>query len=62
LDQIRLNSTAQRLFLMEWEADGQRGVNHYLYGSPPFDPVKYREWLGKIAALDGSFEAERAGE
>ena len=62
LGRVRMESTAHRLLLMEWQAGGERGVNHYLYGQPPFDPAKYRGWLAKIAALDGTFEAEKVGE
>jgi len=62
LGRLRIESAAQRLFLVEWEADGERGVNHYLFGRPPFDPAQYRRWLAQIAALDGSFDAGRVGE
>jgi len=53
LGNLRMESTAHRLLLMEWEANGLRGANHYLYGQPPFNPAQYRAWLTKIAALDG---------
>ncbi|MDR2686540.1 MAG: hypothetical protein LBB75_02215 [Oscillospiraceae bacterium] len=61
LARLRLDSTAQRLFLVEWQAGGVRGVNHYLYGHPPFGPARYRAWLEQIARLDGSFEAAGVG-
>ena len=51
--------TAQRLLLFTWEEGGRKGAGHYLYGKPPFDYGKYRrDWLPKIAALDGSFDGE----
>jgi len=48
LGRLRMESSAQRLLLIEWESGGTRGVNHYLFGRPPFDAAKYREWLKKI--------------
>ena len=57
LGTLHTESTAQRLLLMEWESGGEHGVNHYLYGNPPFSPAQYRAWLAKIAALDSSFGA-----
>ncbi|MCL2508687.1 MAG: hypothetical protein FWF05_05880 [Oscillospiraceae bacterium] len=62
LGRIRAESTAQRLLLMEWESGGERGVNHYLFGAPPFDARRYRSWLAEIAGLDGSFDASEAGK
>ncbi len=62
LGQIRAPRGVQKLFLIEWEADGIRGVNHYLLGTPPFDLDRYRRWLPALAALDGSFDAARVGQ
>ncbi len=45
LDKIRVSRGEQRLFIIEWEIDGKRFLNHYLLGNPPFDLVKYKEWL-----------------
>jgi beta-mannosidase len=42
----------QKLFLIEWELNGERGFNHYLLGTPPFDLERYRGWLTKLAAGD----------
>jgi beta-mannosidase len=61
LGRLRVESATHRLLLMEWESGGERGVNHYLLGKPPFDPARYRAWLGQIAALDGSFDARQVG-
>ena len=38
----------QKLYLLEWEAEGLRGRNHYISGFPPFDLQTYRGWLDKI--------------
>ena len=61
LGRLRAESAAHRLLLLEWEAGGERGVNHCLLGRPPFDPARYRAWLAQIAALDGSFDARQVG-
>lgn len=51
------------LFLIEWEANGHKGCNHYLYGSPFFSFQHYKEkWLPAIAALDGAFAPEMIGQ
>ena len=62
LGRIRAPRGVQKLFLIEWEANGSRGVNHYLLGTPPFDLECYRRWLPQIAALDGSFDAAQVGQ
>ena len=48
--------------MIEWEADGVKGANHYLLGKPPFALEKYRAWLKAIAALDGSFDPGAVGK
>ena len=60
--QIRVSHGDHRLFLIEWEADGERGVNHYLLGKPPFSLEKYKTYLRAIADLDGSFDAGAVGK
>ena len=59
---LRVSHADHRLLLMEWTADGERGVNHYCLGKPPFDLDTYRKWLEKIAALDDSFDATEVGK
>lgn len=55
--------SGNHLFLIEWECEGKRGCNHYLYGSPAFSFRHYKEkWLPAIAALDGTFSAEIIGQ
>ena len=52
----------KRLFLIEWNIEGTKYVNHYLLGYPPFSFEQYRKWLEKIAGLDESFSAGETGK
>jgi beta-mannosidase len=54
--------SGQRLFLMEWTANGKRCVNHYLQGMPPFSLAQYKSWLSKIAALQNDFDPASVGK
>ena len=58
---IRVSHGDHRLFLIEWTANGARGVNHYVLGKPPFSFARYKNWLQKIADLDGLFDAAGIG-
>ena len=51
----------QKLFLLEWDAGGERFGSHYLLGSPPFSFGKYREWLEKLAWLPPAFISKEVG-
>jgi beta-mannosidase len=42
----------QRMFLIDWDLDGEAGRNHYLLGTPPFDLARYRAWLPKLLPCD----------
>ncbi|MBE0699394.1 MAG: glycoside hydrolase family 2, partial [Anaerolineaceae bacterium] len=55
-DRIRGYASDQRLFLLEWEVDGQHFGNHFLSGTPPFSLEQYREWLKQIAKLPRAFD------
>ena len=57
------SSTAQELWLLEWNlTDGTRGVNHAVTGYPRFDYRRFRdEWLPAIAALDNAFDPRELG-
>lgn len=59
---IRISHGDQRLFLIEWEIEGARGGNHYIQGMPPLGFDRYKQWLPKIAALDGAFAADEVGK
>lgn len=48
LCEIPLFYSEQGMLLIEWEIDGKRYVNHYLYGFPGFDLASYKEWYSKI--------------
>ena len=37
----------QGVLLIEYETDGQKYRNHYLYGAPPFDFKSYQRWMKK---------------
>ena len=35
------------MLIIEWEANGERGFNHYTTGFIPYDLERYKEWLEK---------------
>ena len=39
----------QRLLLINWEANGKKGFNHYVSGTPPFSFSQYKKWLSTIS-------------
>ena len=57
LGTISVADSEQRLFLLEWTANGQRAGNHYLLGQLPVVYARYRQWLTAIAALPQKFDA-----
>ncbi len=42
----------KKLYLMEWEQNGQKGRNHYLAGNPPFSLEQYRSFLKRICEYE----------
>lgn len=52
---IRTYVSDQRLFIIEWDVNGEKFGNHYLSGTPPFRLEQYREWLQAIARLPRPF-------
>jgi beta-mannosidase len=46
---LRVSQAEHKLFGITWEANGQRGKNHYLLGKPPFSLADYKtvlqDWL-----------------
>jgi beta-mannosidase len=46
-----------KLYLIEWESDGERFGNHYINGFPPFGLERYKGWLEAISRLPGVFDA-----
>ncbi len=49
---VRAPRSTQELFTMEWDADGEHGVNHYLMGTPPFDYAKICQWIELVRSLE----------
>jgi beta-mannosidase len=37
----------KKVLIIEWSADGESGINHYLCGYPPFDLKEYTEIIKK---------------
>ena len=62
LGRVAVSHGIQQLLLIEWEANGARGVNHYLHGSPPFDLACLPNWLEQIASLGGEFDPTAVGQ
>ena len=48
IGEFELMYSEKGMLLIEWEIDGERNINHYLYGYPAFELEKYKEWLDKI--------------
>lgn len=47
-----------KLYLIEWEVNGEKFGNHYSRVYPPASFEAYKEWLEPIAALPLQFDAE----
>ncbi|MCC6445134.1 MAG: cupin domain-containing protein [Armatimonadetes bacterium] len=62
LGRIRVSRGEQKLFVIEWTANGANYGNHYLLGTPPFSLERYRQWLRRIASLPMGFEAQEVGK
>ncbi|MCX7795324.1 MAG: glycoside hydrolase family 2 [bacterium] len=45
LGKIKVSRGEKRLFIIEWELDKNKYLNHYLLGYPPFSLERYKEWL-----------------
>ncbi|MBR5527711.1 MAG: glycoside hydrolase family 2, partial [Clostridia bacterium] len=39
------------MFLIEWEVDGKKYINHYLHGYPAFDYESYKKWNEKLEKI-----------
>lgn len=48
LERVRYSQGEKRIYLMEWEQNGQKGRSHYLAGNPPFSLNEYRSFLDSI--------------
>jgi len=40
-----IEKSGPSFYIIEWDADGKRGINHFLAGEPPYDLSEYRRWL-----------------
>ena len=45
LDSFPVRMAEKKFLLIEWESQDGPGQNHYLAGSPAFDPARYQQWL-----------------
>lgn len=50
---LSVSWSEKQLLLIEWEANGIRGVNHYIHGTPAFSLDDMKRWVRKIAAWVG---------
>ncbi len=48
IDEFPVFYSEQKMLLIEWEADGDKGFNHYLCGYPAFSLEKYRSWVERL--------------
>lgn len=39
-----------RFYLLKWESEAGRGINHHMSGNPPFDAAQYRRWYDRLLA------------
>ncbi len=61
LGSIPVSHSDHRLFLLRWTVGGREQGSHYLLGKPPFSLVRYKAWLGSIAALPEPFDPASVG-
>ena len=47
LTKLPIYFSEHRMLIFEWEANGERGINHYLCGYPPFSLEKYVSLIKK---------------
>lgn len=55
---LRLDPSQQRLLLLNFTADGEAGVNHYLTGWPKYKKADLLRWLEIIRTQGEGFELE----
>ena len=54
LGKIELRCSKKGMLLIEWRLDnGERGVNTYLYGTPPYRLADYKRYLDEIKKAEG---------
>lgn len=52
LGRLNIFYSEQRMLLISWEINGQKGYNHYLCGMPAFDFAQYQKWLKLLSQYD----------
>ena len=62
IGEIAVKDGEQRLFLIEWELDGEKYGNHYVLGKIPLSFRQYKGWLKKIAGLPEQFDADKVAK
>ena len=48
IDEFPVFYSEQKMLLIEWEVNGEKGFNHYLCGYPAFSLEKYKNWVKKL--------------
>ena len=48
---VRVMYSDKGMFLIEWEINGKKYMNHYLHGYPAFDFETYKRWNEKLEEL-----------
>ena len=48
IDEFPVFYSEQKMLLIEWEVNGEKGFNHYLCGYPAFSLEKYKSWVKKL--------------
>jgi len=47
----------KKLYLIQWECDGEEYGSHYVNGFPPFELAQYKRWLEAISKLPMAFDS-----
>lgn len=55
---LDLSWSEKKLIIIKWSANGVKGVNHYIHGSPAFSLEQMKEWVKIIAKEIGSKELD----
>lgn len=54
LDHVRVMYSDNGMFLIEWEINGKKFINHYLHGFPAFDYSDYCTWHNRLEEIYNS--------
>ncbi len=53
---LRVSTGDQKMYIIKYTYNGKTEYNHYVQGTPPFNPDKYRNWLAMLAKTDAKLE------